>query len=98
LLVPRKEVKFEFPTEYEDTGVLGDELWKELMPCKSTFSLAYFVIEHQLILNIVGAGFIRVPNPRRFDMPASEPIDIDDENAETYSLSITHQLHCLVSG
>lgn len=92
-----KEVKFEFPTEYEDTGVDGDKLWKELMPCKSFLALACFVTEHQLILETVGAGFIRVPNPRRFDMPASEPIALDDEEAETYSLSITHQLHCLVS-
>jgi hypothetical protein len=29
-----KEVVFEFPTSYEDTGPEGDELWNELMPCK----------------------------------------------------------------
>jgi hypothetical protein len=29
-----KEVVFEFPTSYEDTGLEGDELWNELMPCR----------------------------------------------------------------
>ena len=31
-IVPLKEVIFEFPTRYEDTGPEGDELWNELMP------------------------------------------------------------------
>ncbi|KAK3386735.1 hypothetical protein B0H63DRAFT_468298 [Podospora didyma] len=43
----------------------------------------------------VGSGFVRVPYPRRFDMPASEPIPDDIEEGEIYSLSVTHQLHCL---
>ncbi|KAH8884196.1 hypothetical protein GQ53DRAFT_846499 [Thozetella sp. PMI_491] len=43
----------------------------------------------------VGAGFVRVPYPRRFNMPASEPIEDDNEEGELYSLSVTHQLHCL---
>jgi hypothetical protein len=33
-VVPMKEVVFEFPTSYEDTGPEGDKLWNELMPCK----------------------------------------------------------------
>lgn len=43
-----------------------------------------------------GNGFVRVPNPRQFNLPASEPISNDPEQGEVYSLSVTHQLHCLV--
>jgi hypothetical protein len=45
---------------------------------------------------IVGSGFVRVPHPRKYDMPKSKPITEDEEDAEIYSISITHQLHCLV--
>ncbi|KAK2600542.1 hypothetical protein N8I77_010069 [Diaporthe amygdali] len=72
---PMKGVKFDFPTEYEDTSVEGDKLWDKLMP--------------------LGSGFVRVPYPRRFDMPASKAIEDDPEEAEIYSLSALHQLHCL---
>jgi hypothetical protein len=27
-----KEVVFEFPTDYEETGLEANELWEELMP------------------------------------------------------------------
>ena len=30
--VPRKEVTFNFPTEFEDTGELGTKLWNKMMP------------------------------------------------------------------
>lgn len=30
-----KEVKFDFPTPYEDTSIAGDKLWDALMPSKS---------------------------------------------------------------
>lgn len=43
----------------------------------------------------LGSGFVRVPYPRRFDMPASKTIEDDTEEAEIYSLSALHQLHCL---
>ncbi|ROV98716.1 hypothetical protein VMCG_06807 [Cytospora schulzeri] len=43
----------------------------------------------------LGSGFVRVPYPRRFDMPASKTIEDDQEEAEIYSLSALHQLHCL---
>ncbi|KUI54282.1 hypothetical protein VP1G_01565 [Cytospora mali] len=43
----------------------------------------------------LGSGFVRVPYPRRFDMPASKAIEDDPEEAEIYSLSALHQLHCL---
>lgn len=39
---------------------------------------------------------MRVPHPRRYDMPASKAIEDDPEEAEIYSLSALHQLHCLV--
>lgn len=52
----------------------------------------------RLITNgIVGAGFVRVPYPRKYDMPPSKNLEGDDEHSEIYSMSITHQLHCLVS-
>lgn len=35
-LVPRKEVKFQFPTWYDDDGALGDKIWDELMPRECT--------------------------------------------------------------
>jgi hypothetical protein len=44
---------------------------------------------------IVGAGFIRVPYPRKLSLPPSEPIPNDTEEGEVYSLSVAHQLHCL---
>jgi hypothetical protein len=31
-IVPMKEVVFEFPTQYQDTGPEGDKLWNDLMP------------------------------------------------------------------
>lgn len=36
LLVPMKDVKFDFPTPYEDTSIAGDKLWDALMPSKLT--------------------------------------------------------------
>ena len=30
-----KEMRFDFPTEYEDTGPEGDKLWNDMMPSKS---------------------------------------------------------------
>ena len=89
---------FQFPTAYEDTGPVGDKLWDSLMPSILPF---YFNRQRSLeLLNItdtllVGAGFIRVPYPRQFGLPPSEPIPNDREEGEVYSLSITHQLHCL---
>ena len=45
-----------------------------------------------------GGGALRVPNPRRFDMPLSALLDRgDSEASEAYAASVTHQLHCLVS-
>ncbi|KAL2071628.1 hypothetical protein VTL71DRAFT_12863 [Oculimacula yallundae] len=73
--IPMKEVKFDLPSKYADTGPEGDKLWSNMMP--------------------IGAGFVRVPYPRRFDMPESKSIEDDSEEGEVYSLSITHQLHCL---
>lgn len=35
MIVPLTEMTFEFPTKYEDTGIEGDNLWRDLLPCKS---------------------------------------------------------------
>ncbi|RFU30988.1 hypothetical protein B7463_g5374, partial [Scytalidium lignicola] len=35
--VPIVEVAFEFPTKYEDDGILGDQLWKQMMPIGAGF-------------------------------------------------------------
>ncbi|RDL37562.1 Uncharacterized protein BP5553_04995 [Venustampulla echinocandica] len=43
----------------------------------------------------LGAGFLRVPHPRIYAMPRSTRIKGDQEEAELYSVSMTHQLHCL---
>jgi hypothetical protein len=34
-----KVVKFDFPTDYEDTSVEGDKLWNKLMPSKQLLPL-----------------------------------------------------------
>lgn len=39
MAVPIKEVKFDFPTDYEDTSVEGDKLWDKLMPSKRLMPL-----------------------------------------------------------
>lgn len=39
---------------------------------------------------------MRVPHPRLYAMPRSKKIENDTEEAEIYSVSMTHQLHCLV--
>ncbi|TVY80492.1 Oxidase ustYa [Lachnellula suecica] len=43
----------------------------------------------------LGSGFLRVPYPRKYAMPRSKRIEDDAEEAEIYSVSMTHQLHCL---
>jgi hypothetical protein len=91
-------VVFEFPTQYQDTGPEGDKLWNDLMPRKAYLavsSLLLLPLPKVLILSEVGSGFVRVPWPRRFDMPPSKAVPKDPEEAEVYSLSVTHQLHCL---
>ncbi|TVY89605.1 Oxidase, partial [Lachnellula willkommii] len=78
-IVPRKELMFHFPSGYEEEGTEGDKLWNQLMPRD----------------NAVGSGFLRVPHPRKYAMPRSKKVEGDIEEAEIYSVSMTHQLHCL---
>jgi hypothetical protein len=54
--------------------------------------------KRRLNYDTVGSGFVRVPYPRKYDMPPSKKIADDPEEAEIYSMSIAHQLHCLVCG
>lgn len=37
-----------------------------------------------------------MPNPRLYALPRSKKIEGDGEEAEIYSVSMTHSLHCLV--
>jgi hypothetical protein len=92
--VPMVEKKFKFPTAYEDTGTEGDKLWNDLMPRTSSLPFP-LPLPHLTISITVGAGFIRVPHPRLYNLPPSQIIKGDPEEAELYSLSVTHQLHCL---
>ncbi|MCJ1301985.1 hypothetical protein MMC08_004786, partial [Hypocenomyce scalaris] len=44
----------------------------------------------------IGAGYIRVPNPRQFNLPPSEALEDDGSGyAEMYQASVVHQLHCM---
>ncbi|KAG9241670.1 hypothetical protein BJ878DRAFT_216452 [Calycina marina] len=44
----------------------------------------------------LGAGYIRVPNPRQLNLSPSEPInDSGLGYAEKYQASVMHQLHCM---
>ncbi|KAJ6195265.1 hypothetical protein J3E72DRAFT_440541 [Bipolaris maydis] len=43
-----------------------------------------------------GAGYVRVDNPRQYDMESSVPYGKGTEDAEVYQASVVHQLHCLV--
>ena len=46
-----------------------------------------------------GGGALRVQYPRSYDMPVSALVDEGNGvRAEAYAASVTHQLHCLVSG
>ena len=91
-IVPKKELMFHFPSGYEDEGTEGDELWNHLMPRK----FVELYMGHVITGNAVGSGFLRVPHPRRYAMPRSKKVENDIEEAEIYSVSMTHQLHCLV--
>ncbi|KAG9239633.1 hypothetical protein BJ875DRAFT_85516 [Amylocarpus encephaloides] len=73
--IPKKNIKFRFPSGYEAIDENGDQIWDDLMP--------------------LGSGFVRVPHPRKYAMPRSTRIEKDAEDAELYSVSMTHQLHCL---
>ena len=44
----------------------------------------------------VGAGYLRVPNPKQYDLAPSWPIANDTEKSEIYQASVIHQLHCMV--
>ncbi|KFY51133.1 hypothetical protein V496_08914 [Pseudogymnoascus sp. VKM F-4515 (FW-2607)] len=42
-----------------------------------------------------GKGFLRVPNARLYDLPPSKLSGNGTDGAEEFSVSLTHQLHCL---
>ncbi|KAE9364268.1 hypothetical protein N431DRAFT_473864 [Stipitochalara longipes BDJ] len=43
----------------------------------------------------LGAGYLRVPNPRQYELPPSYPLNDTKEHSEVYQASVIHQLHCL---
>ncbi|KAL2062558.1 hypothetical protein VTL71DRAFT_6824 [Oculimacula yallundae] len=44
----------------------------------------------------IGAGYVRVPNPRQFNLPPSEVLEDNGPGyAELYQASVVHQLHCM---
>ncbi|KEQ90518.1 hypothetical protein AUEXF2481DRAFT_9415 [Aureobasidium subglaciale EXF-2481] len=44
----------------------------------------------------IGAGYVRVPNPRQYRLPASQVVkDNGTGYAEMYQASVIHQLHCM---
>lgn len=47
---------------------------------------------------VVGAGYLRVPHPRQYDLAPSRRIEDDVEQAEIFQVSVIHQLHCMVRG
>lgn len=44
----------------------------------------------------VGAGYVRVPNPRQYALPQSESVQTDGTYTEMFQASVVHQLHCMV--
>ncbi|MCJ1377068.1 hypothetical protein MMC17_000158 [Xylographa soralifera] len=42
-----------------------------------------------------GAGYFKVPYPRRQGLPVSKPVTNSTKSEEVYILSVAHQLHCL---
>ena len=94
-IVPASTMVFENYAAYQDRGSLGDRMWNAMMASKlSTVSLDLYASEStDVVFLAVGAGYMRVPNPRIYDMPPSRPGD--EEGTEIYATSISHQLHCL---
>jgi hypothetical protein len=62
-LVPIKEVEFKFPSEYEDTGELGDRLWNEMMP--SMYISVQIIGGGFLIVWFSWIGFLEGPIPEK---------------------------------
>lgn len=48
-IVPRKKVEFRFPSGYEDTSEVGDNMWDELMPRE--YYITKYVLERKLEAN-----------------------------------------------
>jgi hypothetical protein len=94
-VVPMEEVVFEFPAQYQDTGPEGDKLWNDLMPCKPP---ANHFQNTGLSYLEVGSGFVRVPWPRRFDIPKSIAVPDDPEvkgGDRSRFAGNGHEYHCL---
>jgi hypothetical protein len=48
------------------------------------------------LMNVVGAGYLRVPQPRKYGLRPSVMMEDDPDGAEVYQTSFIHQVHCLV--
>lgn len=42
-------------------------------------------------------GYHRIPNPRQYGLPPSQPVENSTEGEEIFLATFGHQLHCLVS-
>jgi len=43
----------------------------------------------------LGSGYFALPNPRLYDIPASQPLPNRTDHAEQYGTALTHNFHCL---
>ena len=50
----------------------------------------------KLIISVDDGGILSITNPSKYQLPSSYK-DRNNSNAEVYSMSMFHQLHCLVS-
>jgi hypothetical protein len=78
--------RFHFSTP--DTGAAA---WSSLIPSKSPQDTL-----PQLKLKVPGdGGILSIQDPQKYQLPTSYK-DKNDSRAEVYSMSMFHQLHCLV--
>lgn len=67
------------------------------MGCTDAVSVILNTHKRDLLMaTVVGADSLRVPYPRNMICHQARFVQGDLEFAEIYSMSITHQLHCLV--
>jgi len=96
--VPAVEVTFEDYANYRATDDTGDQAWEDLLPREYLYIFATDGSYLPGTESQVGRGYVEVHDPRRYDIPASVPINAEGQMqvVEIYWTSVMHQLHCLV--